>query len=77
VSASSPHRKARRTLRETHPAKAAGLLESLPPSERASAWEMVDSEWAGKILRHLHDEVRTHLALQMDSEELAVAWLGS
>jgi len=62
-----------RLLRETHPAKAAGLLESLPPGERTSAWEMVDSEQAGRILVHLHDEVRARLALEMDPEELGIA----
>jgi magnesium transporter len=62
-----------RMLQQVHPAKAAGLLESLPPSERSAAWEMVKSEAAGHILAHLHDEVRTRLALAMDAEDLRAA----
>ncbi len=60
-------------LRQIHPAKAAGLLESLPPRERSAAWEMVDSERAGRILAHLHQEVRARLALEMDREDLITA----
>jgi magnesium transporter len=62
-----------RMLRQIHPAKAAGLLESLPPGERSAAWEMVDSERAGRILAHLHQEVRARLALEMDPEDLITA----
>ncbi len=62
-----------RMLRQIHPAKAAGLLESLPPGERSTAWEMVDSERAGRILAHLHQEVRARLALEMDQEDLITA----
>ena len=39
-----------------HPAKVAGLLESLPPAQRTMAWEMVDTERAGKVLVHLHED---------------------
>ena len=66
-------KRAGRMLRQIHPAKAAGLLESLPPRERSAAWEMVDSERAGPILAHLHDEVRSHLALELDREDLVTA----
>ena len=62
-----------RLLMSMHPAKAAGLLESLPPRERSIAWNMVETEVAGSILKHLHDEVRMLLALDMESEELATA----
>lgn len=62
-----------RMLRQIHPAKAAGLLESLPPRERSVAWEMVESERAGRVLVHLHDEVRTRLALELDREDLVTA----
>jgi len=65
-----------RMLRQTHPAKVAGLLESLPPGERSTAWEMVESERAGGILVHLHDEVRTLLAQEMDPEDLVTAARG-
>jgi magnesium transporter len=62
-----------RVLRQMHPAKVAGLLESLPPGERLAAWEMVESDRAGRILVHLHEEVRTRLALAMDREDLITA----
>jgi magnesium transporter len=62
-----------RLFRKMHPARIAGLLESLPPNERLAAWEMVESDRAGKVLRHLHREVRRSLALQMDSEDLVDA----
>lgn len=62
-----------RILQRIHPAKAAGLLESVPPSERSMAWDMVESEEAGRILVHLHEEVRTRLALEMDPEDLSTA----
>ena len=62
-----------RLLTGMHPAKAAGLLESLPPRERSTAWNMVKTDVAGPILRHLHDEVRMLLALEMEPEDLAAA----
>lgn len=62
-----------KAFRQMHPAKAAGLLEALPPEERTSVWDMLDAERAGKILVHLHDEVRGRLALEMEEEELAAA----
>ncbi len=62
-----------RMLRQIHPAKVAGLLESLPPRKRLTAWDMVESEQAGRILVHLHEEVRTLLALEMDREDLITA----
>jgi magnesium transporter len=69
-------KRAGRMLRKVHRAKAAGLLESLPPRERSAAWEMVDSERAGRILPHLHEEVRARLALEMDPEDLITAAQG-
>lgn len=59
-----------RMLRKMHQAKVAGALESLPPRERSAAWEMVDSEHAGRILPHLHEEVRAQLALEMEPEDM-------
>lgn len=57
-------------LQQIHPAKLAGLLEALPPTERSTVWSMVDTDRAGKVLTHLHDEIRTNLALQLDIEDL-------
>jgi magnesium transporter len=62
-----------RLFRKLHPARIAGLLESLPAAERATAWDMVDNERSGKVLRHLHEEVRRRLALEMDLEDLVDA----
>lgn len=62
-----------RVFRDMHPAKAAGLLEALPPPERSAVWEMLDSERAGKILVQLHEEVRANLALEMGEDELIAA----
>lgn len=62
-----------KVFRHMHPAKAAGLLEALPPDERSAVWETLDSERAGKVLVHLHDEVRANLALEMDDDELVAA----
>jgi magnesium transporter len=69
-------KRVRRMLQRIHPAKAAGLLESVPPGERSTAWDMVESEEAGRILVHLHEEVRTRLALEMDPEDLSAAARG-
>jgi len=62
-----------RLFRKLHPARIAGLLESLPATERTTAWDMVDNERTGKVLRHLHEEVRRRLAAEMDLEDLVNA----
>ncbi len=62
-----------RLFRELHPARIAGLLESLPAAERAAAWDMIDNERTGKVLRHLHDEVRRRLAREMELDDLVDA----
>ncbi len=69
-------KRVRRMLQRVHPAKAAGLLESVPPAERSMAWDMVESEEAGRILVHLHEDVRTRLALEMDPADLSAAARG-
>jgi magnesium transporter len=57
-------------LQRMHPAKIAGLLESLPPVERRSVWSMVDTDRAGRVLTFLHDEILVALALELDLEDL-------
>ncbi len=59
-------RRVGRLFNRLHPARIAGLLESVPAADRATAWEMVDQERAGKVLRHLHEEVRRRLAAEME-----------
>ena len=60
-------------LHRMHPAKVAGLLESLPPAERSQAWSMVETERAGRVLSFLHDEISTTLAQELDLEDLIAA----
>ncbi|MCB1909142.1 MAG: magnesium transporter [Rhodocyclaceae bacterium] len=62
-----------RIMRDMHPAKVAGLLESLPPRERSAAWSMVETDRAAKVLPYLHDETCATLALDMDHEDLVAA----
>jgi len=66
-------KKVRRLLRKIHPARVAGLLESLPSRERFTVWKQVNSDQTAKVLRHLHEEVRQRLALEMDLEDLVAA----
>lgn len=60
-------------LHRMHPAKVAGLLEALPPTERSQAWSMVETERAGRVLSFLHDEISTALARELDLEDLIAA----
>jgi len=53
-----------------HPAKVAGLLESLPLAARRTAWELLDVKRAAKVLGHVHAEARTRLVLETDIDEL-------
>lgn len=60
-------------LHRMHPAKVAGLLEALPPTERSQAWSMVETERAGRVLSFLHDEISAALAQELDLEDLIAA----
>jgi magnesium transporter len=60
-------------LHRTHPAKVAGLLEALPPSERRAVWSMVETERAGKVLTFLHEEICAALAQDLDPDDLAAS----
>jgi magnesium transporter len=62
-----------RLFRKLHPARIAGLLESLPAADRGAAWDMVEHERMGKVLRHLHEEVRRRLAAEMEPDDLVEA----
>ena len=65
-----------RLFRKLHPARIAGLLESLPAADRGAAWDMVDHGRMGKVLRHLHEEVRRRLAAEMELDDLVDAARG-
>lgn len=49
------------------------FLESLPYDKRKTVWELVDNDFSGEILVHLHDEVRTGLIANMENQELVTA----
>ena len=49
------------------------FLESLPIEKRKTVWELVDSDYSGEVLVHLHDEVRTGLIAKMENQELVSA----
>ena len=54
-------RSAQRLIGSLHPSEIARLLESLPQTERAFIWEMIDPEIGGDVLVELADEVRDGL----------------
>jgi magnesium transporter len=56
-----------------HPAEIAGLLESLPLTQREVVWDLVDPELEGDVLVELNDEVRAGLISAMETEELVAA----
>jgi magnesium transporter len=60
-------------LKQTHPAKVAGLLEALPPNERRAVWSMVESDRAGKVLTYLHEEICAALAQELEPDDLAAS----
>ena len=62
-----------RLLNALNPAEIADLLESLPPTQRAIVWELVDLEDEGGVLVEVNDEVRNSLIRQMDSAEVVAA----
>ncbi len=66
-------RGAQRLINVLHPAEIALLLESLPPTQRELAWELVDRELDGDVLVELSDEVRAELIDDMDTHEIVAA----
>ena len=62
-----------RLLNALNPAEIADLLESLPLTQRAIVWELVDLEDEGGVLVEVNDEVRNSLISSMDSAELVAA----
>ena len=66
-------RQAARMLNALEPAEIAHLLESMPPAERAAAWELVDGASGGEVLLYVTEEVREDLLRDMDSAEILEA----
>lgn len=62
-----------RLLNALNPAEIADLLESLPLTQRAIVWELVDLEDEGGVLVEVNDEVRNSLISRMDSSEVVAA----
>ena len=56
----------RAKLGELVPAEIAHIIESLPPEERGSVWELVDDTNQGEVLLHVNDDVRRNLIREMD-----------
>ena len=66
-------RSAQMLIGSLHPSEIARLLESLPQTERALIWEMVDPEIGGDVLVELADEVRDGLIESMQTDEVVAA----
>ncbi|MDH3977646.1 MAG: magnesium transporter [Gammaproteobacteria bacterium] len=66
---------ARGVIEPLHPADVALLLESLPPTERLTVWDVISDD-EGEILVELNDEVRQGLLADMDPEEVVAATEG-
>ena len=66
-------RSAQMLIGSLHPAEIARLLESLPRTERAVIWEMVDPDISGDVLVELVDEVRDGLIEGMQTDEVIAA----
>ena len=69
-------RGANRMVEALHPAEVAHLLESLPPAQRAVAWQLVDADSQGDVLVELSEEVRSELVAEMADSELVAATEG-
>ncbi len=69
-------RGADRMVDALHPAEMAHVLESLPPGQRALAWQLVDAEAQGDVLVELAEEVRSELVAGMEHSELVAATEG-
>jgi magnesium transporter len=66
-------RSAQMLIGSLHPSEIARLLESLPQTERAVIWEIVDDEISGDVLVELADEVRDGLIESMQTDEVVAA----
>jgi magnesium transporter len=66
-------RSAQRLIGSLHPSEIARLLESLPQTERAVIWEMVDPDIGGEVLVELADEVRDRLIEGMQTDDVVAA----
>ncbi len=63
-------------LMEIHPSEIADLLESLPPKERETLWDLIEPTLEGDVLSEVHDAVRSSLLEHMQPKEVAEATKG-
>lgn len=64
---------ARQFVNELHPSEIAQLLESLPPDQRQSTWELVDPDFDGDVLLYVNEDLRESLIRGMEPNELVAA----
>lgn len=57
-------------VNEMPPAEIARTLESLPPAERDSVWEVIDEDFHGDVLAHLGEAALENLVEDMSHDEL-------
>ena len=58
---------------ELHASELAHVLESLPPEERRSAWDLIDAERHPEILGYMRDEARATIIGEMPEAALVAA----
>ncbi|MFT5349268.1 MAG: magnesium transporter [Planctomycetota bacterium] len=63
----------RALLGEMHPSEIADLLESLPPKERETLWDLIEPALEGDVLSEVQDVVRANLLGHMQPREVAEA----
>jgi magnesium transporter len=66
-------RPVRNLLTALNGAETAHLLESLPPTERSLAWQLIDPQDVGDVLAQLNDEVRANLIAEMEESRFLSA----
>ena len=66
----------RTLLGKMHPSEVADLLESLPPRERETLWDLIEPSLEGDVLSEVHDAVRANLLGHMQPREVAEATKG-
>jgi magnesium transporter len=60
-------------LGEMHPSEIADLLESLPPRDRETLWDLIEPSLEGDVLSEIQDAVRSSLLEHMHPQEVAEA----
>ncbi len=61
----------RALMGDLHPSEIADLLESLPPKERESLWDLIEPTLGGDVLTEVQDPVRSTLLENMQPQEVA------